>query len=126
MYTFDELSESFGSLIQQRHSEIRDAGKEITKLLSSSNRVLKVNKGVPAWKAYVDYFSNIVIDGFTNAIICTTRYLLNQIDPEVSNPVSAQPLAVKHMLCLPLLGAKPGRYKADILWLVHMTGAGQE
>lgn len=41
-YTFEELSEAFSALIQQRHSEIRDAGKEITKLLSSSNRVLKV------------------------------------------------------------------------------------
>ena len=41
-YTFEELSEAFAALIQQRHSEIRDAGKEITKLLSSSNRVLKV------------------------------------------------------------------------------------
>ena len=53
---------------------MRDAGKEITKLLSSSNRVLKVSKGVPSWKAYVDYFSNIVIDGFSTAIICTVRY----------------------------------------------------
>jgi hypothetical protein len=27
----------------------------------------------------VDYFSNIVIDGFSSAIICTIRYLLNQV-----------------------------------------------
>jgi dynein heavy chain len=59
------------------------AGKEITKLLSSSNRVLKVSKGVATWKKYVDYFSDIVIDGFSNAIIATIRYLLNQLDPEV-------------------------------------------
>ena len=45
--------------------------------------LLQVNKGVPSWKAYVDYFSNIVIDGFSSAIICTIRYLLSQIDPEV-------------------------------------------
>jgi hypothetical protein len=42
VYTSEELREAFAALIQQRHSEIRDAGKEITKLLSSSNRVLKV------------------------------------------------------------------------------------
>lgn len=42
VYTFEELSEAFAALIQQRHIEMRDAGKEITKLLSSSNRVLKV------------------------------------------------------------------------------------
>ncbi|GAX83887.1 hypothetical protein CEUSTIGMA_g11312.t1, partial [Chlamydomonas eustigma] len=65
-YTFEELNDSFKQLIQQRHSEIRDGGKEITKLLSSSNRVLKVSKGVATWKKYVDYFSDIVIDGFSN------------------------------------------------------------
>jgi predicted DNA-binding protein YlxM (UPF0122 family) len=43
LYTFEELSDSFNILIHQRHSEIRDAGKEITKQLSSSNRVLKVS-----------------------------------------------------------------------------------
>lgn len=78
-YTFDELSDSFNQLIQLRHSEIRDAGKEITKLLSSSNRVLKVSKGVPSWKAYVDYFSAIVINGFSSAITCTVRYLMAQV-----------------------------------------------
>jgi dynein heavy chain, axonemal len=41
VYTFEELSDSSASLIMQRHSEMRDAGKEITKLLSGSNRVLK-------------------------------------------------------------------------------------
>lgn len=78
-YSFDELNDAFNQLIQQRHSEIRDAGKEITKLLSSSNRVLKVSKGAASWRAYVDYFSNIVIDGFSAAIISTVRYLLSQV-----------------------------------------------
>lgn len=42
MYTFSELSDASAALISQRHGEMRDAGKEIGKLLSSSNRVLKV------------------------------------------------------------------------------------
>jgi hypothetical protein len=37
----------------QRHSEMRDAGKEITKLLSSSNRTVKTTKGSPSWKACI-------------------------------------------------------------------------
>lgn len=91
-YTFEELNDSFNQLIQQRHSEMRDGGKEITKLLSSSNRVLKVSKGVVAWKKYVDYFSDVIIDGFSNAIIHTIRYLLNQLDPEVLARTEAAPL----------------------------------
>jgi hypothetical protein len=42
VYSFEELNDAFSQLIQQRHNEMRDTGKEITKLLSSSNRVLKV------------------------------------------------------------------------------------
>jgi dynein heavy chain len=44
IYTFEELSDSSAVLISQRHAEMRDAGKEIGKLLSSSNRVLKVHQ----------------------------------------------------------------------------------
>jgi dynein heavy chain len=44
IYTFEELSDSSAALISQRHPEMRDAGKEIGKLLSSSNRVLKVRQ----------------------------------------------------------------------------------
>ena len=91
-YTFEELNDSFSQLIQQRHSDIRDGGKEITKLLSASIRVLKVSKGVPSWKKYVDYFSDIVIDGFSAAIIATIKYLLNQIDPDVLAKTETAPL----------------------------------
>lgn len=45
MYAFEELRDSSSSVIAQRHSEMRDAGKEIGKLLSSSNRILKVSAG---------------------------------------------------------------------------------
>eukprot|EP00798_Chlamydomonas_sp_ICE-L_P004667 gene4667-14864_t len=69
-YTFEELNDAFNQLIQQRHSEIQDAGKEIGKLLSSSNRILKVSKASASWRAYVDYFSEIVILGFSKAIMC--------------------------------------------------------
>ena len=34
---------------------------------------------MPQWRAYVDYFSNIVIEGFSKAITCTVRHLLSQV-----------------------------------------------
>lgn len=46
MYTFEELSDSTAAVLSLRHGEMRDAGKEIGKLLSSSNRILKVQR---AW-----------------------------------------------------------------------------
>jgi dynein heavy chain len=42
-----------------------------------------VAKGQASWKAYVDYFSNIVVDGFSNAIVSTINYLLKQIEPKM-------------------------------------------
>ena len=42
VYSYDELNDASTALIAQRHAELRDAGKEIGKLLSGSNRVLKV------------------------------------------------------------------------------------
>lgn len=45
VYSAEELAESSGALLAARHTEMRDAGKEITKLLSASNRVVKVREG---------------------------------------------------------------------------------
>lgn len=42
VYTYEELVDATKAVVSQRHAEMRDAGKEIGKLLSSSNRVLKV------------------------------------------------------------------------------------
>ncbi|PNW78281.1 hypothetical protein CHLRE_09g403800v5 [Chlamydomonas reinhardtii] len=134
-YTFDELNDAFNQLIQQRHSEIRDAGKEITKLLSSSNRVLKVSKGAASWRAYVDYFSNIVIDGFSAAIISTVRYLLSQIDPDILAKTESSPLLeIQVELVAPDIvwkpdlgegGAKPGLRDMIKKWLQSFLEIGQ-
>eukprot|EP00879_Flechtneria_rotunda_P005416 GHRR01005708.1.p1 GENE.GHRR01005708.1~~GHRR01005708.1.p1 ORF type:complete len:1495 (+),score=578.36 GHRR01005708.1:300-4784(+) len=113
VYTFEELCESSASLIFQRHSEMRDAGKEIGKLLSSSNRVLKVSKASPSWKAYVDYVSDIVIEGFASAIIASARYLLQQLDAEVfAKPEAGPLLEVDLELVIP-----------DMVWKPELSGS---
>ncbi|KAF6251999.1 flagellar outer dynein arm heavy chain beta [Scenedesmus sp. NREL 46B-D3] len=105
---FEELSDSSAALISQRHAEMRDAGKEIGKLLSSSNRVLKVSKASTCWKVYVDYVSDIVIEGFGSAITASTRYLLQQLDPEALARSGAAPLLeVELELVTPAMVWKP-------------------
>jgi hypothetical protein len=42
VYAADELAEASAALMASRHAEMREAGKEIGKLLSASNRVVKV------------------------------------------------------------------------------------
>lgn len=73
VYTYEELKDSFRSLVSMRHNEIKDAGKQITKLLSSSNRILNTTKSSPSWKAYTDYFQDIVVEGFVQSIACTCK-----------------------------------------------------
>lgn len=92
VYTFEELKDSCNQLIQQRNSAIQEDGKKIVKLLSNSNRTLKVGKASPSWKSYVNYVSEIVIDGFAAAIIATIRYLHDQIDPEIVAKNETSPL----------------------------------
>eukprot|EP00951_Prasinocladus_malaysianus_P003015 scaffold21499_cov40-Prasinocladus_malaysianus.AAC.1 len=82
VYSYDELNSAFKELIHTRHSAISDKGKEIVKLLSSSNRTLKVSKAASSWKQYVDYISEIVISGFADTITSTINYLHQQLDPE--------------------------------------------
>ena len=45
VYAPEELAEASAALLAARHTEIRDAGKEIAKLLSASNRAVKVRTG---------------------------------------------------------------------------------
>ncbi len=79
VHTYEELTNSFKDVSSKCHSLISDGGKEITKLLSSSNRTLKVSKGAPAWKAYVDYIGDIVIDGLVECIIASVHRLTSQV-----------------------------------------------
>lgn len=48
VYAADELAEASSAVLSARHAEMRDAGKEIGKLLSASNRVVKVCSPGPA------------------------------------------------------------------------------
>jgi hypothetical protein len=52
----------------------------------------QASKASASWRAYVDWFSEIVIDGFAAAIVASVRYLLAQIDPAQLNRPDAVPL----------------------------------
>jgi hypothetical protein len=66
VYTAEELAETSAALLAQRHADMRDAGKEIAKLLSASNRVIKVRmagvlpefRGFPSFDIQTDKGSN--------------------------------------------------------------------
>lgn len=78
-YTFGELREEFDKSVSARHTVINDNGKAIGKNVSSSYRTLVVRPEPADWKAYTDYVSNIVIDGFGRGIVASLDYLTGQL-----------------------------------------------
>jgi hypothetical protein len=78
-YTFADLQEEFDKCISTRHSVISDSGKAIGKNMSSSYRTLVARPEPSDWKAYTDYVSSIVINGFAVGIITSISYLTDQL-----------------------------------------------
>jgi len=91
-YTVSEYSELFTTHIKMRYAAIEAAGKEMQTHLDNTLKVLKVNKTLPAWRTYVDYVNQIVIDGIVAAVIASLHYFKNQIDPVYLNQNDVNPL----------------------------------
>jgi dynein heavy chain len=91
-YTIAEYSESFMQHIKTRYAAFDLGGKEMMKHLESTLKVLKVNKTLPAFRTYVDYVNQIVIDGIVTAIIASLQYFKNQIDAQYLNQNDINPL----------------------------------
>jgi dynein heavy chain len=114
VYSFADLNSAFKEVIEARHSAISDQGKEIVKLLSSSNRTLKVSKAAPSWKQYVDYVSDIVIKGFADTIITTIDHVYQQLSAE----------AIAKNEAAPLLEIQLELVAPDIIWKPELGCAG--
>ena len=85
-YSPAEYEEEHQAYLAARYAEISEGGKEIHKLLLASNRVLKVSKGAPTWRAYVEFINDIVIDGLARTVAKSLQYLNEQLDPaEIAN-----------------------------------------
>ena len=56
VYTEEQAKE-----LELRYKDITDGGKEVHNLLLESNKVLRQSKGAPAWRAYVEFINNILI-----------------------------------------------------------------
>ena len=67
--------------LETRYKEMTEGGKEIHSLLLESNKVLRQSKGAPAWRAYVEFINNILIDGIAQTVTNSLRFLLDMIDP---------------------------------------------
>ena len=91
-YTIEEYQELSRGVLDARYKAIQSAGVEMQKHLESSLKVLKVKNSNEAWRTYVDYVNQIVIDGLVTSIMASMRFLKNQIDAHYLNTNDVNPL----------------------------------
>ncbi|RPH15646.1 MAG: hypothetical protein CBC49_005055 [Alphaproteobacteria bacterium TMED89] len=80
-YAPDEFEEEHKSALSARYSDISQEGKNVHRLLLESNKVLKVSKGAPTWRSYVEFINDIVIDGLARTAAFSLETLNAQLDP---------------------------------------------
>uniref|UniRef100_A0A803WAD3 Dynein axonemal heavy chain 17 n=1 Tax=Ficedula albicollis TaxID=59894 RepID=A0A803WAD3_FICAL len=68
--------------LERRCSLVRDSGHRIHCLVQENQSLLLAEPASDAWKVYLDYVDEIVLDGFFTAIECSLKYLLESTDPE--------------------------------------------
>lgn len=107
--------------IDARCSKIEEGSNEIHALLSNSNRTLKVSKGAAAWKSYVDYVGNVVVDGISSCILATLRQMAEELDTRAMAKNNRAPmLEVEIRLLDPPAGSDEG---ARVAWVPEIGSA---
>ena len=81
-YNLAAYMEDHARYLEARQKDVTDTGKEIHSYLKASNEVLKVSKGAPAWRAYVEYINGILVSGIADTVVASLGHLLSQIDPK--------------------------------------------
>ncbi len=67
--------------LTNRYKELEETGKKIHSLLKENGELLKVeNYDTDAWRNYVDYVDQMVLEGFRKIIHCNLMFFLRETD----------------------------------------------
>ena len=91
-YELNEFAEMQQALQEQRNKKISEGAVQIAKFLSNSNKAVTIPRASHAWKMYTEYVNEIVMEGFSAAILASVAYLTEQVDPERMSVNEAVPL----------------------------------
>ena len=75
----DVYCEEHTSHIEARYKVMAEGAKDISKLLLASNAALKVSKTSAAWRAYVDFVNDTLVEGIAKTIVASLNFLLRMI-----------------------------------------------
>ena len=107
-YSRDDFQEELKGHLAARYNDIGNEGKDIHKLLLKSNQVLKVSKGAPTWRAYVEFINDIVIDGLARTVCGSLESLNTQLDPaQISKDEIAPLIEIQLELDSSIVNYKP-------------------
>jgi len=76
----DEFERMAKALKVARFAQLKESSKNMHSLLKDTNKILRVSNASKDWKCYVDYVSNFVIDGLSQAITTSLDFVYQQID----------------------------------------------
>mmetsp|Transcript_17270 Transcript_17270/g.33650 ORF Transcript_17270/g.33650 Transcript_17270/m.33650 type:complete len:4514 (+) Transcript_17270:154-13695(+) len=110
-----EFEENIRKLWETRHKIIAQHQEQVMQLLTETNEALKVNKGSPIWRAYVEYAQDHIRDGLSATIVNSIKFICEQLDIN---------LIEKNQL-VPLLEIKLGLYANDVLLTFEDTSASE-
>lgn len=71
----EELDSTHQSLVGPRLEDIKNHGRDIHKLMKETADYLKPDKKSINWLAYIDYVNGLVIEGITNGIDASLKFL---------------------------------------------------
>jgi dynein heavy chain len=91
-YEVAEFAEQQKTLQETRDKAIAEAAAKIAKLLSASNKIIAVPRASHAWREYTEYVNEIVVDGFSDAILASVSELTDAVDPAIVAANETAPL----------------------------------
>ena len=90
----DEFAQAHKALLTGRYAEIKEGGQRIEKTLKASHAILKVSKGHPDWRSYVDFVSCVVVHGLSKVVVRSLSYLSDQLNPVIIAKLDKNPVLV--------------------------------
>ena len=76
---WEDLKADLNPRLIRRYGEIHKGGVRMHALMAESNKILRVSKGMPSWRAYVAFVNRIVSDGLRDVATTSLQYILGEI-----------------------------------------------
>jgi dynein heavy chain len=107
--------------LNNRYKELDETGKKIHGLLKENGEMLRVeNYDTDAWRNYVDYVDQMVLEGFRKIIHCNLVFFLRETDPTQNpDPLFESQLQLQVKLFFKFPKNSVNFFRHQICYLIH-------